>query len=244
MPRFSRHQTGINETAFSKTIEFAGVFRNGTLATEPLSIEISYSPINAHPPAGVIRGTSTQFAQLESFFLEKQEPLCRLESTSLAEGRDRVRCRDIILRKIGIRSYPADEQSVIHQIIGHFEIGELKIEHEMPSQSSGHRWITFFLDGPSLIWNSRALRTIYYTGKIKSEIVGAQVTLESEPELSFTAQPYFHYAIGSDRGRPTRREHSFDDSDNPLHTLIESETFALTIEEDHLKPYEQFELAQ
>jgi hypothetical protein len=63
----ANHVSAADPLLFTKTLEFAGVFRDGDLATKPLSIEIRYSPLNAHPPVGIIRGTAADWPGLESF---------------------------------------------------------------------------------------------------------------------------------------------------------------------------------
>ena len=120
-PAMVNYVSAADPLLFTKTLEFAGVFRDGDLATKPLSIEIRYSPLNAHPPTGIIRGTAADWPGLESFFHGRRSSLCESESVSSAEEREKICSKQVLLRKISMRTYPDDETETIQQILGHFE---------------------------------------------------------------------------------------------------------------------------
>jgi hypothetical protein len=102
----ANHVSAADPLLFTKTLEFAGVFPDGDLATKPLSIEIRYSPLNAHPPVGIVRGTAADWPGLKSFSIGSA--LCELKSMSAAEGAKRS-IHQVLPREISIRTYLNDE---------------------------------------------------------------------------------------------------------------------------------------
>jgi hypothetical protein len=167
--------SAVDPRLFTKTLEFAGVFRDGDLATKPLSVEIRYSLLNAHPPIGIIRGAAADWPGLESFFQERNSSLCELESVSATDGRESIHSKQILLREISIRSYPADESETIQQVLGHFEPHDFTIDLDYGQRGKHDRRMTFLLTGPTPIWMSHAIRRFSYTGNTKTTFLHARL---------------------------------------------------------------------
>jgi hypothetical protein len=177
---------------FSKTLAFAGVFEARERKTPQLSIEIAYSLTNSHPPTGIIRGTSADYSALEHFFRAKKEPLCTLRSVS--KEREAIICTGVRIHRISERHFPEDEQSTIHQVLGHFAIERVDIRTVFGTPAAeDKRQLTFLLTGPSELWLCDAIRTLSYTGDISVEHREPALPLDSVRDQVSTA-PHFAYA--------------------------------------------------
>jgi hypothetical protein len=233
MAEMTDHISGIDPLLFTKTLEFAGVFRDGDLATNPLSVEIRYSPLNAHPPIGTIRGTASDWPELESFFYRRKSSLCEFESVSAARRREKVRSTQVLLRQISIRHHPADERTVIQQVLGHFELHDITIDCDYGQHGTQNRRMTFLVRGPALIWMSDAIRSFSYLGITKTKFPHAHLRLSRAEDVRVTAQPYFLYASLPAERLLLPRE---DGRGQPLgpHLSAEAEAFALTVTDRHL----------
>ena len=177
---------------FTKTLEFAGVFESGEHRSPQLSIEITYSQINAHPPTGIIRGTSAEYRALERFFLAKRSPLCTLRSTAPERA---ITCHEVMVRQISEKMFAKVEQTTIHQVLGRFVIGRLEMRHHLkPSAGPVKRHMTFYLTGPSKPWLTTALRTLSWSGNTTTEVHNDILTLDSAAPDTVTVRPHFVYA--------------------------------------------------
>lgn len=219
----------IDDALFSKKAVFAGVFRNGELITPPLSIEVQYSPINAHPPRGTIHGTSTEYKSLEHFFMRRTETVCLLESISSSAGRERITCKGVLIREISERRYADDETGLIQQTIGRFVVDELHIEHEIPDSTQPKQEAIFSLDGPTLLWMSDDLRSLSYTGNVTTKVRGGDLVLNSLPGLRIQARPHFHYISQGDGQSDELTKDS-----RGRRSLAETEIFVLTISQSDI----------
>lgn len=186
---------------FSKTLAFAGVFDAGERKTPQLSVEIAYSLTNSHPPIGIIRGTSADYSALEHFFLAKREPLCTLRSVS--KEREAIICTDVHIKRIREQHFPRDEQSTIHQVLGHFSIERVDIRTELRTPAAEKkRQAVFLLTGPSRLWLCDAIRTLSYTGDVSVKHRDPALPLDSVRDQVSTA-PHFVYAeYPRDKGTP------------------------------------------
>lgn len=224
----------VDPDLFTKSLEFAGVFRDGDLATEPLSIELRYSHLNAHPPIGIIRGTYADWPKLESFFEGHPSAVCELESVSTTKGREKIHSRQVLLRELSCRSYPDDESKVIQQILGRFELYDVTIDCDYGQRGTPHREITFLMRGPTLVWMSNTSRTFSSSRNTKSESFNARLRISHVKDLRITAQPHFLYASRRevDRLLPEHKDR-YSGLGKP-HLSVEAEAFALTFTDRHL----------
>lgn len=225
----ANHVSAADPLLFTKTLEFAGVFRDGDLATKPLSIEIRCSPLNAHPPIGIIRGTAADWPGLESFFHGRRSPLCELESISAAKGREKIHSKQVLLREISIRTYPDDETETIQQILGYFEPLDIGIDCDYGQRGTRNREMTFLLRGPTLVWMSDAIRRFSYLGSTKTKFLRAHLRIYSVRDVRITAQPYFLYASRLDAERLLFTAEDRGSARARPRLSAEAEAFALTV---------------
>ena len=183
----------VDPTVFTKTLDFAGIFQSEDLKTKPLSIQIRYSPINAHNPTGIILGASDDHDDLEHFFMAKSQPLCRLESISSAEVRPKICSKEILLKAVARTHWSPAEDSTIQQIIGRFEIFDLSIEHSFSPGSTESRQITFFMTGHHESWMSHTFRELSYSGNIKTTAPRARMPIGALRDVRLLARPHFFY---------------------------------------------------
>jgi hypothetical protein len=218
----------VDTLLFTKTLEFAGVFRDGDLATKPLSVEILYSQLNAHAPIGVIRGTVADWPELETFFHERKLSLCELESVSAAEGRGKIHSGQVLLREISCR-HPDDKSETIHQILGHFELLDITIDQNFGQRDTSNREMTFLLRGPTRIWMSDAIRMFSYLGSTRTEFPNACLPLPCVEDLRIAARPHFLYASALEAERLFALGKNRHCAPGTAPLSIEAEAFALTL---------------
>jgi hypothetical protein len=218
---------------FTKTLEFTGVFRDGQLATKPLSVEIRYSLLNAHPPIGIIRGTAADWPGLESFFRDRRPSPCELDSVSAATGREKICSRQVLLREISCR-HPDDESETIQQILGHFEPWDVTIEQDYGQRGKGNRRMTFFLTGPTLIWMSHAIRRFSYTGTTKTTFPRARLWDSRVKDVRVTVQPHFFYPGRFETERLFEPREGRRNQHDSLRLSVEAEAFALEVTDRRL----------
>ncbi len=227
--------SAVDTVLFTKSLEFAGVFRDGDLTTKPFSIDIRYSPLNAHPPIGIIRGTAADWPELNSFFHAHQSPVCELESVSAAQGREKVRSRQVLLREMSARIYPDDESKIIQQILGRFEPYDITIDCDYGQRGMGNRQMTLLLTGPTLVWMSDAIRTFSYLGSTKTEFRSANLRISEVGDLAITAQPHFLYAGRREAERLLPPHEDRYRALEKLHLSVEAEAFSLTLTDRDLE---------
>jgi hypothetical protein len=204
-----------HSSLFTKTLEFAGVFESGEHKSPQLSIEITYSQINAHPPTGIIRGTSAEYEALYRFFRTKPSPVCTLRSTSPERA---ITCHAVMIKQISEKMFAKDEQAAIHQVLGRFTIGRLEMRHHLKSSTDPvKRHMTFYLTGPSKLWMTTTLRTLAWSGNTTTDAHDDLLTLDSAAPDTVSVRPHFVYAESPLSGASQK------------HT-VEAEIYALSVE--------------
>ena len=177
---------------YTTTRAFAGVFEAGERKTAQLSVEIAYSLTNGHPPTGIIRGKSADYRALEGFFRARTEPLCTLRSIS--KERELLICTGVRIRRLTEQRFPKDEQSTIHQVLGHFSIGQIDIRAQLRGAAEERkRRATFLLTGSSNLWLTFSSRTLSYTGEMTVNHSDPSLPLDSTRDQVSTS-PHFVYA--------------------------------------------------
>src|ERR1043165_792826 len=176
---------------FSKTLEFAGVFGAGEQRSPQLSIEMSYSQINEHPPTGIIRGRSAEYEALYRFFRTKPSTVCTLRSSSPERA---ITCHGAMIPHISEKMFAKDEQAAIHQVLGRFTIRHLEMRHHLtPSTDPVKRHMTFYLTGPSTLWMTTTLRELAWSGNTTTEAQDDLLTLDSAAPDTVSVRPHFVY---------------------------------------------------
>jgi len=199
---------------FSKTLEFAGVFESGEQRSPQLSIEITYSQINAHPPTGIIRGTSAEYEALYRFFRTKPSPVCTLRSNSPERA---ITCHGVMIPQIREKMFAKDEQAAIHQVLGRFTIDRLEMRHHLkPSTDPSKRHMTFYLTGPSKLWMTNALRTLAWSGNTTTDAHDGLLTLDTASPDTVSTRPHFIYAESPLSGASQKH-------------IVEAEIYALSV---------------
>lgn len=237
----------VDAAAFTRTVDFAGVFKAGDGASEsvqqtsPLSIQIRYSEINAHPPTGVVFGTRAEFRELELFFVRSRGGFCSIQSVSSTPGHERIYCSGVLLHTVSGPGGPKDERDIIKCVIGYFRLREIRTEYDFrpvdgPNDDAGarHREATCILGGPTLVWASHATRIYSCRGSVKTVTPRAHFRLAGVSDIGLAARPYFIRASKYDLARsldPHIGAAAVAESFSTAQVSAEAEAFALHIED-------------
>lgn len=203
-------------SVFTKTLAFVGVFEVGGLQSPQVSIEVTYSTINSHPPRGIIRGTSAEYEALQRFFISRRSPVCTLRSAAAERG---ITCHEVLTHSIGERRFAKDEQAAVHQVMGRFSIGRLELRHHFTAKTDTvKRRAVFYLTGPSKFWLTTAIPILSWSGEARVEVHDDILTLDIATPDTVSARPHYVYAESQTTGADHRQS-------------IQAELFALTIDD-------------
>lgn len=232
MPNATASHQGlyVDPALFTETARFAGVFQAEGKSTSPVSIELSYSRTNDHPPYGIIRGTAAEYDRLELFFRRFHAPY-RLESVSQEIGRDRFVAERTILRSLHRTPYPNEEAKTVHQIIGEFEVIDFSIFHRLRNPSNETRKIIFFMAGPSGQWAARSLRRSYDDGNIKTEHLHPSRSISGCEEIKMNIQRYYLHCSVPNGEFSNRKADSLQGAHPHRSFMVEAELVSLEIED-------------
>lgn len=220
----------VDPALFSETVSFAGVFKANGQSSPVVSVEVSYSRTNDHPPYGVIRGTAAEYDRLEIFFRRFKAPY-RLESTSQATGRDRFVSQMIIIRSLSRTPYPDEEAPTVHQVIGNFEVLDFSIFHKIHNDIAKTKKIVFLMAGPRGQWAARSIRRASYDGNVKTEHIDAFRSIVGVDDLKLTVQRHYLHRMVSGGMNLSRKQEEINRANPHRSFMVEADLVSLEFED-------------
>lgn len=174
---------------FSEKLEFIGSISKNGKTVDGLHFVVQYSKIKNTGIIGNIIGTTHNYYDLKKIaYLPGL--YCELNFETNGTRRQYIKSKKVLIESL--HGKPA-ESNELKYIIADLKFEDITDITELKGNNGSERNLTFFLNGPTKIWEIRYARGAFFDGSVKMDVYNSKLDLGLDLPYEIEVMPWYFY---------------------------------------------------